>query len=249
MRARNIVVILIAVVTAAVCIRLGVWQLDRRHQRQELNALVEARMQLPPIGSLADLVAIDTSSARYRAVALTGSYDFANEFVLVHRTSRGSPGVNILTPLRVPGDERAVLVNRGWVYAPDGVTVDLEQWRQPAEATVRGYALPIPSWGEGSGVQARSLRRLDLAFLTERSPYPLAHVIVVDTSGAAAVSERVPGRLGPVTLDEGPHLSYAMQWFSFAAIALIGVGIMVWRDRQQQSSQQVNDVVGAGVPG
>ena len=246
MRLRSIIAFVLAAVVAAVCIRLGIWQLDRHGQRKAINALAAARMRQPPVRSLGEL-ARDTGAARYRAVEISGTYDFDNEFVLINRSSRGSPGVNLLTPLRVPGEARAVIVNRGWVYAPDGVTVELARWREPANATVRGYALPIPSFGEGSGAQARSVRRMDLAFMAERSPYPLAPVAVVDTA-APASADGVPGRLGAIALDEGPHLSYAMQWFSFAAIALIGVGVLVWRDRQQQVVRPADAVVRAGAP-
>ena len=246
MRLRSILAVVLAVIVAAVCIRLGLWQLDRHRQRQAINALAVERMRESPVRGI-DAFGGDTGAARYRAVELSGTYDFENEFVLIHRTSRGSPGVNLLTPLRIPGEERAVLVNRGWVYSPDGMSIDLERWREPAEATVRGYALPIPSYGEGSAAQARSLRRLDLAYMAERTPYPLAPIVVVDTAAPASV-ESAPGRLGAVALDDGPHLSYAVQWFSFAAIALIGVGIMVCRDRRRPAGGPSDMVVGAGVP-
>lgn len=246
MRLRSILAVVVAVIVAGACIRLGLWQLDRHGQRKAINALVTARMQQPPVRSLSELTA-DTGAARYRAVEISGTYDFDNEFVLINRTSRGSPGVNLLTPLRLAGEEQAVLVNRGWVYAPDGVTVDAERWREPAEATVRGYALPIPSYGEGSGAQARSVRRLDLAHMAERSPYPLAPIAVVDTA-APSSPEGVPGRLGAIALDDGPHLGYALQWFSFAAIAVIGVGVMVWRDRRQPGGRPADAVVRAGAP-
>jgi cytochrome oxidase assembly protein ShyY1 len=39
--------------------------------------------------------------------------------------------------------------------------------------------------------------------------------------------------LGPPTLDNGPHLSYAIQWFSFAAIAITGAAIVAVRSRHQ----------------
>jgi surfeit locus 1 family protein len=246
MRVRSIIAVVFAVNVAAVCIRLGLWQLDRHRQRQAINALVTERMERPPVQSLGEL-ASDTGAARYRAVELSGTWDFENEFVLIHRASRGSPGVNLLTPLRIPGEESAVLVNRGWVYSPDGMSVDLERWREPSEATVRGYALPIPSYGEGSAAQARSVRRLDHAYLAERIPYPLAPIVVVDTA-TPATAEGVPGRLDGVALDDGPHLGYAMQWFSFAAIALIGVGIMVWRDRRPPVGRAPDTVVRAGSP-
>ena len=245
MRLRSLIAVLFAVIVAAVCVRLGLWQLDRHRQRQAINALAVERMREPPVRSV-EAFGGDTGAARYRPVEISGTWDFEHEFVLINRTSRGSPGVNLLTPLRIPGEEAAVLVNRGWVYSPDGMSIDLEHWREPAEATVRGYALPIPSYGDGSVAQARSVRRLDLAYMAGQTPYPLARIVVVDTATPVS-ADGVPGRLGGVALDDGPHLSYAMQWFSFAAIAVIGVGIMVWRDRRRLAGPS-DTVVRAGVP-
>jgi cytochrome oxidase assembly protein ShyY1 len=36
-------------------------------------------------------------------------------------------------------------------------------------------------------------------------------------------------------LDDGPHLSYAIQWFAFATIAVVGAGIVVARTRRESS--------------
>jgi cytochrome oxidase assembly protein ShyY1 len=37
---------------------------------------------------------------------------------------------------------------------------------------------------------------------------------------------------------EGPHLSYAIQWFTFAAIALVGYGLLVRRARRGTAASQ-----------
>jgi cytochrome oxidase assembly protein ShyY1 len=46
-------------------------------------------------------------------------------------------------------------------------------------------------------------------------------VIVLD--GDPASHGRIPPRVPPPPLDEGPHKSYAIQWFSFAIIAVVGM--------------------------
>ncbi|HUF26475.1 MAG TPA: SURF1 family protein [Gemmatimonadaceae bacterium] len=250
MRLRSVIAVVVAVLVAAVCIRLGFWQLDRHGQRRALNQIAERQMTEPPARSI-DELARDTAAARYRPVALTGTFDYDNEIVLAVRSHQGSPGVNLLTPFRVPGDEQVVLVNRGWVYAPDGVTVDLERWREAEEATIHGYAVPYsapPPDGPGIVVQARSVRRLDHAWLAEHVPYPLAPLYVIDTT-TARTAPGTPARLGGVALDAGPHLGYAGQWFLFAAIAVIGVGILVWRDRQPMPLAAVDEVASAGAAG
>jgi cytochrome oxidase assembly protein ShyY1 len=48
-----------------------------------------------------------------------------------------------------------------------------------------------------------------------------------------------PARRDLPVLDDGPHRGYAMQWFSFALIAIAGAGIVVYRERQQRALTRV----------
>src|SRR3982750_2694143 len=98
----------LALAGAALFVRLGIWQLDRLHQRRQRNALVMARIAGRPV----DWTALprDTTS-HYRRVRLSGAPDYGHEIVLVGRSREGSPGVNLVTPLRVPGSDTSVLVN------------------------------------------------------------------------------------------------------------------------------------------
>lgn len=108
---RNIVAGVLALIVAAGCVRLGIWQLQRLGERRSLNAAVRARMLAAPV-AVAELPA-DTALAHYRRVLVEGVWDFEREIVLAGRTRQGAPGVNILTPVRPAGEGRAVLVSRG----------------------------------------------------------------------------------------------------------------------------------------
>ena len=66
----------------------------------------------------------DSAAARFRRVRITGVPDYEHELIYAARTRRGSPGVNLLTPIRIAGSDTAIIVNRGWVYSPDGSSVD-----------------------------------------------------------------------------------------------------------------------------
>jgi surfeit locus 1 family protein len=135
--------------------------------------------------------------------------------------------VYLFTPVHVAGRDTAILVNRGWIYSPDGVTVDTRRWREPDTSFV-GYAdlLPHATASSTTGVlrrEQRIARQLDDASIASLIPYPVSRLYLVATrqDTLIPVRERV-ARLSPPPLDEGPHLSYAIQWFSFAAIALVG---------------------------
>lgn len=226
LRPRYAGLVIFAAVFSVACISLGFWQLRRLAWRRALNARVEARLNEPAVSI--DSLPRDSAGMHYRQVQLRGTYDYAHEIVLADRTRNGSPGVDIVTPLRIPGRDTALLVTRGWVYAPDGVTADVTRWREGDTVNATGYARPLsvpyrgrPTLPEHPG----AYRWIDLDALRARIPYPVYPLSVVlegDTSTSAAIAHHTPPRVPPPPLDEGPHMSYAIQWFSFAAIAIVG---------------------------
>ena len=146
MKKRDLAFAILGLAVAVTCIFLGFWQLSRLEERKEFNKQLRSRAETAPV-DLASLPA-DTGAARFRRVKLNGSYDFEHEIRLTNRTRNGSPGVNIVTPLRMPGTDTVVLVNRGWVYAPDAMSVDLNRWREPTELRAEGY---IENYAAGRG--------------------------------------------------------------------------------------------------
>jgi surfeit locus 1 family protein len=197
----------VAVLVATGCALLGRWQLDRLHQRRARNAVLEARLALPPLPVRRDVTA---DSARQRRVVAQGVYDFAAERTWPGRSFQGTPGVALVTPLRLADGSR-VLVDRGWAPSPDAFHVDHARYRESDTATVTGIAL-IPPRGRGD---------VDVSgFL----PF-------VIQNEAPEPAQGLPRRWPPPTLDDGPHLSYAIQWFSFAVIALVGTAVLIRKGR------------------
>jgi surfeit locus 1 family protein len=203
---RDVTAAVVAVVVAAVCVRLGIWQLDRLAQRKARNAALAARLALPVLEVRGD---ISSDSARLRRVTASGRYDFAAERAWPGRSFEGTPGVALITPLRL-ADGSAVLVDRGWVPSPDAFHVDHAAYRESDSATVTGIARLLPR-GRGDVDSAGFL-----PFVIEQQ--------APDTRG-------LPRRWPGPAFDNGPHLSYAVQWFSFALIALVGTAVMIRRGR------------------
>ena len=227
-----------ALVAAAIFISFGLWQLRRLDSRRDSNALLASRRFAPEVGPSA--LPADTGAARFRRVRLQGKYDFDHEIVHTLRGRSGSPGVNILTPLLRPGNDTAILVNRGWVYAPDGMTVDTRPWREADTLNGTGFVETFPTAGvfaPPNPQRPRAFRRLDRGALSKLFPYPIAnyYVVLSDTitnrnpALGAVPAPNVPPRVEPAALDEGPHRNYAVQWFSFAAISIIGLMIFIRR--------------------
>lgn len=223
----------VALLFAALFVRLGFWQIERLRERQAFNAPIESRVRQAPV-ALRD-VGSDPDEARYRRVVVTGEYDYDRELVLTLRSRQGSPGVNLLTPLKVEGSDTAVLVNRGWIYAPDGMSADRRPWREPDPVGASGYVLLLDE-GDSGGVRSagkpRAMRRPHRGTIASMLPYPVAPYYVV-LSSPGAVPDSTPPRIPPPALSEGNHRSYAMQWFTFAIIAVGGTAILLMRGRRE----------------
>jgi len=225
---RKIVLGIIAIGLAIFFLSMGAWQLRRLSGRQAENAFLASRRfgVVLPLDSLP----ADTGLAHFRRVRIRGYYDYAREIVFTLRGRNGSPGVNIITPLLRNGKDTAVLVNRGWIYSPDGMTVDLNPWREADTVNASGFVETFPTKGpfpEPNPARPKAFRRLNRAALEKVFPYPIANYYVVLTDSSSSAS--APPRVEPLPLDEGPHRAYAIQWFSFAAISIIGLVTFIRR--------------------
>lgn len=242
--ARLRIFVLLAVVSAALFVRLGIWQLHRLGERRAQNAVVAARLG----ESERDVSGIplgDTTAMRFRRVRVVGAPDYDHELILAARSHKGAPGVNLLTPVRIAGRDTAVLVNRGWVYAPDGATIDEAKFRERDSVFV-GYADEYPSaTGASYAGKPSVLARMGADAAARALPYPIARFYVVALGDSTGAADR-PARLTVPPLDEGPHTSYAIQWFSFAVIALAGAAFVVKQARAEQRATDRDRGVSGG---
>jgi len=218
-------------VLSVACIGLGVWQLRRLAGRRAANSAILAGRAQPP------LVIADGSGSGplgNRRARVTGELDQQREFVIRDRVVRGVPAVVILTPLRIPGRDTALLVNRGYVPAPDAVDPHNRGWSELGVVQFEGDLLPVPDQGDGQPLThegRETWKRLDLTAMRARLPYPLAPLyLIAQADSAAGVEHTVRGRsypfrAEPPPLSEGPHLMYAVQWFGIAG-AVFAFGII-----------------------
>lgn len=238
---------LFVLLVALVCVRLGLWQLDRLEQRREQNAQL-LRAAAEPLLTLdaptAAEIARDPDAYRFRRVRVRGPLRAADDIVLRGRSHAGRPGVHLLAPLQIDGADVTVLVNRGWLAAADGATVDPRPYGESGVVIVEGVVEPYPrARGEGvpveravDGYRVFTLARLDLDAVQARSATPVLPFYVQQLPGPGVAEP--PLRLPLPDPDEGPHLGYAVQWFSFAAIFLIGfVVVAVRRTRPDASTE------------
>jgi surfeit locus 1 family protein len=232
-RARGYLFFGVTLVLAAVFVRLGVWQLSRHQERRAANAAAMAARALPPLmlDDPTQTAGIEPPAMTNRRVIATGRYDHAADVVIRGQSAGGVPGVRIVTPLRLLGSDSAILVQRGYVTSGDARRVDLAPLSEEGVRTVSGLAFALADSGaSGEPLEENgqlTWRRLDLAALRARLPYPIRGYVILQTPDSSL--PKLPRRDEAPELSNGPHMSYAIQWFAFAVTALIVGGIIGFR--------------------
>jgi surfeit locus 1 family protein len=238
---RGLLAAILVLAAAAVCVRLGFWQLDRLEQRRAYNETLQTAMAQPPLtldAAAYAAAAADPQVHAYRRVRAVGRYLPEPLMVLRGRSLGGRPGVNAVSALELP-DGGLVLVDRGWIPAPDGASAAPAIVRAEGPASVEGILQPM-GVGEGAAAPAPvaaegdtlwSFRALEAREMAARLGAPVLPLYVrLLPDGTEAAEPPLPVPLPELT--EGNHLGYAVQWFSFAAIAVGGLLLLLWRGQR-----------------
>jgi surfeit locus 1 family protein len=213
---------LAVVAISALCVRLGVWQLERWREKQSLNAAARAALAHPPV----EWPDGPTQDLEGRRVIVRGRYDESRHVLLRGRLHEGEPGAVVVTPL-VLASGSVVLIERGWLPADDGLNANPGDHAEPGPVEVIGVLrrLPVGSTpglrrlgtGATGVISAANLDRDSLAVVF---PYPIAAVFVRQLPGPGV--PRLPVRTTEPPLDESLHVGYAVQWFAFTVILVVG---------------------------
>lgn len=230
---------LVVLVVAVVFIRLGMWQLDRLEERRVENQVGSERYQAPPIPFEDLLVEAsgDFLSIEHRRAFAFGTFDPGSEILIRSQVYLGTAGFHVITPL-VGESGEAVQVNRGWVPLTSDEVPVVAAAPPTGEVTVEGWVhltqtRPMLGRKEAEGGLS-TFNRVDIARIQEQVPYPLASVYLVEIGEPG---EPLPIPVEPPAFDdEGPHLAYAIQWFGFALIGVVGYGFLVRRRITRNSS-------------
>lgn len=214
----------VVIAVAAAFVALGFWQLSRHQERVDQNEVGESRLGAPVV-QLGELLADSegTESIEFRRVEVTGEYAPELEVLIRSQVYLGTAGYHVITPL-VGEEGEAVLVNRGWV--------PLNMDRPPVEASPPAGLVTVEGWVELSEErpplgprdptegELEILNRVDIGRIAQQLPMDVAPVYVIRI-GEGGEELPVPVRQ-PAFDDQGPHLAYAIQWFGFTIVGLIG---------------------------
>jgi surfeit locus 1 family protein len=234
--APSIALTLLMLVVCAAFVRLGWWQWHRwRASDAAWTSFARGADAVEPLGSrtLEEV-------ARFQRVSVGGRFDSAHQFLLDNRSYRGQPGYEVLTPLK-RADGRVLLVDRGWVpftgsraRLPDVSLADTPQ------VTVSGRAADLPAPGlalgrappAAEGPWPRVTSFPDADELARALGSPLAPRILLLDPGApfGFVREWQPPGMSPLR-----HLSYAIQWWCLAALAIVLWSVLTVRRARQRA--------------
>lgn len=208
---------LLAVLAVVVFINLGFWQLRRHEEKTALRDAVAASQALFPIPME------EAPAGSYRQVFATGTYDGSLQ-TKVLRSQEGVSGYHVITPF-VLTDGRALLVDRGWI------SLDAEL---PAPfsgvTTIAGTLWPAE---EGSSIPetlSPAIRRIDPEIQAAFSDYEFMGEYLL-LSGYEHTTQDDPVNPERPEISLGPHLGYALQWFVFAAVVMVGYPLLLKRSR------------------
>jgi cytochrome oxidase assembly protein ShyY1 len=221
-------------------INLGLWQLRRLDERKEFNSEVAERSELPPV-SIDELLAdpnFSPDDATWRRVTAQGVW-LPQQVTVFNRSQDGLAGDNVLTALE-QDNGTTVLVNRGFVPvgvdqppAPSG-DVEIIGTVRESQARRRGELTD-------QGLSVSEVRRIDPEQLAAQFPGTVAPVYLDLIESDPPTDGIYPAPVPPPELSEGPHLSYAFQWFIFSAAVVVGWVLAVRRSINTRRNAAADD--------
>jgi surfeit locus 1 family protein len=220
------IVVAATAVTMGVTASLGFWQLSRAAEKRALESAIEARGVLPALNQVDLLSSADPTTDIHRPVNLSGHWVQGVNLYLDNRPMNGRSGFVLLTPLRLQGSERVVLVQRGWVPRNFIDRTQVPEIDTPVvEVQVQGRLAPPPSqlFELGEGEPGPIRQNINIPALAAETGLPLlGGVSVLQTGQDTTTLQRDWPRFAA---DVHKHLGYAAQWFAMCAIA---GGLFVW---------------------
>ncbi len=229
---------LLVIAGAALCIRLGFWQLDRLAWRRSFNARVEDQINAPVMDLNQDLPVDQLYDMEYRQVTVKGRFDYTQEITLINQVNNSRLGVHVFTPLILDGSGQAILVERGWIPAADSSPQARTKYDEPGLVTVSGVlrrgldtpdfgGVPNPTLAPGE-THLDAWNYINLKQIQAQTTLQLLPVYIQQAPETGQPEYPVREVVMP-EITEGPHEGYAIQWFSFATILGAGYPFFLWK--------------------
>lgn len=218
---------LICVLFAVACWFLGQWQLDRREMAMEnINRVVSNFDQDPvPYAEARELFSAGAAADEWTVIEVQGTYLYEDSLLVRNRGHGGQVGLEQLVPLREQSTGEVLIVSRGWLPTASEGGGQPAFNPEPSRGTVEVILRMRPAEPEiARDAPEGQLASIDLREYASEVDYPIvqgAYGLMAEETPAA---DQAPYQLARPSQDEGPHLSYSMQWIAFGLLGFVGWG-------------------------
>ena len=220
---------LFAVSMIVLMVNLGFWQLRRLEERNAFNEATAVVLAQVP-ADIREMLDSPVLPPDFTAATVTGAYLAEAEVLVGNRTSGGLPGFWMATPLRLE-DGRTIAVVRGWISRRDLAGPDARDAAAPAgTVTVEGLVFRSKDGGRIAVTdpgERPEISRMDLDRFEEASGLRVERAWV--RLRAQSPPQALPVPVPDPDLGQGPHLSYAFQWFTFSLGAVVVYSLILRR--------------------
>lgn len=221
---------LAALCALALTLYMGYWQQGRAETKRALQSEFEARAAAPAVVLGAAAIS-DPLRLRYSRGFARGEWLASGQIFLDNKFDGESVGFHVITPLKIEGTNRHVLVNRGWVArgsvypAPPAVSLS------PGSVEVEGVLVVpskkflelAPAIVQGNVWQNLTIERYQAA--SGLDILPLVLLAEITGAGLRPVRERPDARAEK-------NVEYMLTWYSLAAtVFALWVALNVKIDR------------------
>lgn len=216
---------------------LGLWQLQRAEEKRALLEVWRASRtaEAQPLREV-----LKGEGHRFQRVRVSGRYDGTHHYLLDSRIKDNRLGYEVLTPLRLSGSGRVILVNRGWVPA-GGSRGDLPEIPTPdGRVEVTGHLVGPPQAGirlgppdPGKGRWPKVVQYLKPARVSDQLGSPVVGRVIQLDPEADHGFRRDWG--APVSFGPERHVGYAVQWFALAGTLLALFVVLTVRGRASRA--------------
>lgn len=232
---RWVVLVLFVAALAVTFVQLGEWQLHRLDQRRERNANVVANQAKPVVDWQQAFIDTVAEDEQWQRVSITGTYLPEHQLEVRYRSVGGQAGSEWVVPMKTSGG-KLVLIDRGFTTRDDG-TVVAAKAPPSGVVTVEGFVRRNERGKSTAIVPVQgSVRLINAPAIAEVLGLPLADGYIQQITSDPATPDLTP--VGLPETDEGPHLSYAVQWFLFTAVAVIGMVLLLRADLRERRKRR-----------
>ncbi len=224
---------IVALGLSLLMLKASVWQWDRYKAKVALIESYKDNRQ----SSAVELPESDSSytSLINRKVVLRGSFEYEHEMIVLNRRNAGKPGSLLLTPFKIDGREKRIIVSRGWIPFEDRDPESWNRYRETNTAEIYGvvqegkessWVNPSVPAGQSSGSKTpgafqRQWLFPDLRGMAKQVPYPLEEGFLIQKLKGEEDTRAMPAEYVSFRVPPSTHFGYTIEWALLALGSLL----------------------------